>query len=256
MRTIVEKSLGWITQAVCKSAGVLCLCLSATSFADGKFYGPTITVRAPNQIVSLVTTLKVPQYPSKPNSEGKVLFLWPGLQPGEKGSHFEPIGNGVLQPVLTYGVSCAPTQQPKAFSSWWISAQYVNTLSSHKQYKGCFSGPSMLVNPGDELLIEFKLDQSTKVWHQSVRNQRNGKSVTFDRNLGGQEQNNAEFFIETYQLPFNAPVVFTNTKITAQHPQSGQWCKHNGDRHSVMSGASLLDNGRVCSISKISVTIN
>jgi hypothetical protein len=93
--------------------------------------------------VSLVTTLKVPQYPSKPISEGKVLFLWPGLQPSEKGSHFEPIGNGVLQPVLTYGVSCAPTQQPKAFSSWWISAQYVNTLSSHKQYKGCFSGPSM-----------------------------------------------------------------------------------------------------------------
>jgi len=114
----------------------------------------------------------------------------------------------------------------------------------------------MLVSPGDELLIELKLNASTKVWHQSVRNQTNGQSVSFDHHLGGQEQNNAEFLIESYQLPFQAPVLFTNTKITAQYPQSGQWCTLKSDRHSVISGASLLENGRVCSIAKISVTMN
>ena len=113
----------------------------------------------------------------------------------------------------------------------------------------------MSVNPGDELFIEFKLNGSTKVWQQSVRNQTNGKTVVFEHNLGGQEQNYAEFFIESYQLPLNEPVQFTNTRITAQHPQAGQWCTHHGDRHSVISGAVLLENGRVCSISKLSVTM-
>jgi hypothetical protein len=231
-------------------------CLSGNSFADGQFYGPTISVNSPNQILRFETTLKVPALPPKPKSENEVLFLWPGLQPDEKGAHFQPIGNGVLQPVLTYGVSCAPTQQPKAFASWWISAQYVNTLSKHKQYKGCLSGPSMLVKPGDELFIEFKLNATTNNWQQLVRNNTNGKAVMFEHNLGGQEQNYAEFFIESYRASMNTPLVFTNTRIVAKNPVSGNWCHASNDNHSSVAGATVSDNGKVCSIARIAVTMH
>ncbi|CAF1210031.1 unnamed protein product [Rotaria sp. Silwood1] len=85
-------------------------------------YGEVLfSVEKTNQVVYVETTMIVPP---KQASKG-TLFLWPGLQPG--GANFDPIDNGVLQPVLTWGTSCAPGTQPAAYSTWWISAQYVNT---------------------------------------------------------------------------------------------------------------------------------
>src|SRR5262245_35241605 len=51
-----------------------------------------------NPILSMRTTLTVP--PSPPPSG--TLFLWPGLQPLPGGAKYDPIDNGVLQPVLTW----------------------------------------------------------------------------------------------------------------------------------------------------------
>src|SRR5262245_56849827 len=52
-----------------------------------------------NQITSLTTTIIVPP---KHSAIG-TLFLWPGFQPG--GANYLPIDNGVLQPVLSWGLS-------------------------------------------------------------------------------------------------------------------------------------------------------
>ena len=96
------------------------------------------------QIVGLHTTLTVP---AKPPASG-TLFLWPGLQPLPGGKNYDPIGNGVLQPVLTWGGTCAPTA-PNSYASWWISAQYVNTYGTDQGYTGCHGGQGMDVAVGD-----------------------------------------------------------------------------------------------------------
>ncbi|HEY1754490.1 MAG TPA: hypothetical protein VGG72_03785, partial [Bryobacteraceae bacterium] len=94
-----------------------------------------------------------------PADSRAVLYLWPGLNPTGGSVHLMPINIGLLQSVLTWGTdqNCAPlSQEPPAFSSWWISALYVNT--AEPGYVGCFSGDSMLVNPGDVLLIGMTLN--------------------------------------------------------------------------------------------------
>jgi hypothetical protein len=79
------------------------------------------------QIVTFQSTIIVPPLPA---DEWKTLFLWPGLSPfnklGETADHYLPIDNGVLQPVLTFGDSCAPLSGPlgnidRSASGWWIS---------------------------------------------------------------------------------------------------------------------------------------
>ncbi|KAI8898780.1 hypothetical protein BC833DRAFT_619985, partial [Globomyces pollinis-pini] len=84
------------------------------------------------------STIVVPPVPTK---EWQTLFIWPGMQPSN-GRTFKPIGNGVLQPVLTWGQSCAPDPTNARIDKekkWWISAQYVNTDSSAQdpERKGC-----------------------------------------------------------------------------------------------------------------------
>jgi uncharacterized protein (TIGR03437 family) len=90
-------------------------------------YQASFYVAPPNQVVGLETSLLVPPAPPVPTQQGAALFLWPGIDPTSNSANFLPINNGVLQPVLSWGPSCAPTSQPPPFSSWWISAQYVNT---------------------------------------------------------------------------------------------------------------------------------
>lgn len=160
------------------------------------------------QIVRLQTTLIVP---AKPPASG-TLFLWPGLEPLPGSANFNPIGTGVLQPVLTWGNSCAPGNQPSAHSSWWISAQYVNTLGNARGYKGCYGGSVMSVNVGDELKIDMQLVGGK--WNQTVTDVQTNKSVTFTEDLGGQGQNWAMFVIEEYSSAPVSPVIFNNTVIT------------------------------------------
>jgi Putative Ig domain len=71
----------------------------------------------PNQYVGLQTKITVPPLPPIPSDPRATLFLWPGLQPDPNSVNFLPIDNGVLQPVLTFGHSCAQTSQPTLFSS-------------------------------------------------------------------------------------------------------------------------------------------
>jgi hypothetical protein len=182
----------------------------------GRGYGNTqITVSAGNQILRMRTTLEVPVRPTG----NTTLFLWPGLEPLQGSPHYQPIGTGVLQPVLTWGGSCAPgSPQTRTGTNWWISAQYVNTLGNEADHKGCHGGDVMNVETGDQLLIDVKLDGT--IWNQTITNMANGKSVDFDIDMDMQEQRWALFEIEmpTSTKPA-ADVVFTNTVIELAKPE-------------------------------------
>ncbi|MGB0679463.1 MAG: hypothetical protein ACPGUV_07375, partial [Polyangiales bacterium] len=127
-------------------------------------------------------------------------FIWPGLSP--RGIHYAPICNGVLQPVLTWGPSCAPNPNGLAPGGWWISGQYVNTdPAAPPAFQGCHGGDRMAVQAGDELTCELQL-QSDLSWLQTVTNQtREQQKVTYSIALttNGQDpqaQNMADFVVE------------------------------------------------------------
>ncbi|MFL5303591.1 MAG: hypothetical protein ACJ8F1_00185 [Polyangia bacterium] len=175
-----------------------------------------ISANQKNQITRLQTTLAVPPEPPASGT----LFLWPGLQPN--GANFDPINNGVLQPVLTWGSSCAPGKQPRAYSTWWISGQYVNTFGNDKGYTGCQGGPVMSVAVGDTLNIDMAL--AGTVWAQTITDVQTGQSVTYSIDMMNQAQNLAYFVIEEYSAAPISPVVFTNTTVTFGSPDAAD-CK-------------------------------
>lgn len=129
-----------------------------------------IWAQSPRQIVRLQTTMVVPP---KPPASG-TLFLWPGIDPD--GANFDPINNGVLQPVLTWGPSCAPGTQPLDYSTWWISGQYVNTNGNVSGYTGCDGGPIMSVNVCDTLNMDIAL--AGTVWTQTITDVQTNQTVT------------------------------------------------------------------------------
>ncbi|KAI8898783.1 hypothetical protein BC833DRAFT_588365 [Globomyces pollinis-pini] len=144
------------------------------------------------------STMVVPPVPTK---EWQTLFIWPGIQPLE-GKTFAPIGNGVLQPVLTWGQSCAPDPTNARIDKekkWWISAQYVNTDSSAQdpERKGCLGGTQMSVEPDDSLVMIMELAPDNLKWIQTVKNQRTGAKVDFTIDMKGQRQGWAMFVMET-----------------------------------------------------------
>lgn len=169
---------------------------------------------AGQRVVGLQTTMVVPPQPAAVGT----VFLWPGLQPW--GANFNPIDNGVLQPVLTWGPSCAPAGQPASYSTWWISGQYVNIAGAQPGYTGCQSGPAMSVAPGDKLQIAIVLSGTT--WTQTITNVQKAKSVSFAKDMQNQTQNFAEFYVETpNNSRTSADTVFTNTTITFANLDSG-----------------------------------
>jgi hypothetical protein len=173
-------------------------------------------VSASNQILRLQTTVEVP---AKPNGN-TTLFLWPGLEPIQGSPHYSPIGTGVLQPVLTWGGSCAPgSKQTRQGSTWWISAQYVNTLGNEQDHKGCHGGDTMDVETGDLLDIDMKLEGT--VWTQRITSRKTGKSVDFDMDMDMQEQRWALFEIEMpTQTSPSEDTLFTNTVLTFEKPEA------------------------------------
>jgi hypothetical protein len=171
-------------------------------------FGPALR----HPFVSLTTTLTVPP---KPAASGN-LFLWPGLGSGPKAPHFRPLGNGVLQPVLKWGHGCVAAEHRDRYTSWWITGAYINTGGDPNNIAGCHGGEAMDVRVGDELDLEIKL--AGTVWKQTVTDRQTGKSVTFDYDLGGQEQIWAYFTIETKDREPTVPIVFRNTTLRWSGP--------------------------------------
>lgn len=203
----------------------------------------TFRTTSDNQITALTTTLFVPE---KPAPHGTI-FIWPGLQPA--GANYEPIGNGVLQPVLTWGPSCAPGNKPPLYSSWWISGQYVNDKGQNQEYRGCKGGPIMRVNPGDGLGISITLSGS--VWNQHIVNLKTKEAVDYPIYMMEQAQNIAIIMIETHHHapPINA--TFSNTIITFAKADPDNCQIRRMGRLDTVSQPVVLQGGKSCMINKI-----
>lgn len=149
-------------------------------------------VSAPNKIKRFETILTVPKKPERRST----LFIWPGLQ-HSGGADPGRFGNGVLQPVLTWGPSCNPMapREGSDYSSWWISGMYVNVSTGAAGPGGCAGGDPMDVEVGDRLYIDFSVEGTE--WTQTVLNLTNMNSVDFTFDLEGQDQNWAIWDIET-----------------------------------------------------------
>jgi hypothetical protein len=196
-----------------------------------------------NEILKLTTTLRVPRHPRNVGT----LFVWPGLQPG--GHNFMPIDNGVLQSVLTWGPSCAPKRQPNLYSTWWISAQYVNTYGHYDGYSGCRSGPIISVRPGDHLKIKMFLRNS--IWKQDVFDIESSVRTSFEIPLRGQSQNYAYFVIEPYDARSVPMVHFSNTTIIFSHPGTQGCTLLKRGLEDVVSTPVVSNRGRRCSVRQI-----
>lgn len=150
-----------------------------------------LTVPSPNKVLNFKTWLTVPEEPA----ERQTLFIWPGLQ-HRGGNDPGRVGNGVLQPVLTWGPSCASSApaSSRSYSSWWIAAMYVNISTRAAGPSGCAAGDAMDTPVGDRLVIEF--DVQGNEWTQTVTNLSSMEKVDLTWDLEGQDQNMVIWDIE------------------------------------------------------------
>lgn len=203
-------------------------------------YGSIYFMTAQNiGFTSLKTTLTVPKRPSTSTSQG-TLFLWPGLEPG-RGSSITNLG--VLQPVLTWGASCASSTVPK--DTWWISCMYVTGMGV------CSEGDSMTVAVGDKLDIEMWLDGT--MWKQKATNRSNGKSVTFDIDLGGAIQYWALFAIEepSQGVKPSEDIVFTDTVMKLAKSTPSACAPSDVGPTDWLSTPRVSKDGKTCCVSKM-----
>ncbi len=226
------------------TVGVASDAMGAKSTPVSSYGMVEFNVSTQTQIVALRTTLTVP---AKPPPSG-TLFLWPGLQPLPGGKNYNPIGNGVLQPVLTWGGTCAPTA-PSTYDSWWISAQYVNTYGSDPGHTGCLGGQGMDVAVGDALDIAMTLSGTS--WNQTVVDRQSGHTATFDIDMAGQAQDWGIFTIESDGSEPISDVIFTDTTLTLAAADGAACQPSTRGQDDYFSAPQISMDGKTCCVSKL-----
>ncbi|KAJ3020199.1 UNVERIFIED_CONTAM: hypothetical protein HDU68_010312 [Siphonaria sp. JEL0065] len=220
-----------------------------------------------NGYTSFTSTLLVPPVPDRPATGDATYFYWPGLQTNSAAKNYQPIGFGVLQPVLTFGPACTPNQPAGAsvYRGWHISAQYVNPSGTVAGHKGCMGGNMMDVSPGDEILMTMVLQGTT--WVQTVTrqgvacsgpgagvNSASGCQVSFSIDMQGQVQNRAELVLELYyQAVVTHNVVFSGITLEVLYPEptnSTRFCTPTSrlQKTETCSGMSLSADKKTCTI--------
>jgi hypothetical protein len=180
-----------------------------------EYAGLKYLARSPNQILSFKTTIQVP----KPPTARQTLFIWPGLQSRDGAADPGRVGNGVLQPVLTWGGSCAPELPPDPYAGWWIAGMYVNVTTGAAGPTGCAGGDYLTTELGDLLEIDMFLKDNK--WVQTIKNVRMDKTVDFTIDLEGQVQNEAMWLIEVPDGSSIRPVddtIWTQNVLTFSDP--------------------------------------
>jgi len=232
-------------------------CAGGTTYADSTTakvsvsdYGWVRLGVASSPIVEFDTTMIVPETPAASGT----LFLWPGLQPLRGGANYAVLDNGVLQPVLTWGPTCAPNAPAQSYKSWWISGQYVNTYitsssPNYASYNGCHGGPGMTVAVGDTLDMRFVLNGTD--WTQTVTNQRTAQSVSYTVDMLGQAQASAEFVIEEYSAKLVSDVVFTSSVITFASSAKSACQPAQRGTNDYFSAPRVSADGLRCCIGKV-----
>jgi hypothetical protein len=214
--------------------------MASTEYAAVKWI-----VSSKTDLVGLWTTMVVP---AKPSATSGTLYVWPGVQPYSNSASFYPIGDGILQPVLSVGPTCGPGA-PSDYASWWISGQYVNP-NGPAGFNGCLGGDGMDAAPGDNLDIAITL--SGTVWTQVVANRKSGKKVSFALDLKGQGQNWATLAIEqpTALKPVS-DVIYTSTRLTfaASDPTSCQPSQHGPNDY--FATPYVSKDGKTCCVSRV-----
>jgi hypothetical protein len=220
--------------------------MASTEYAAVKWIVATST-----QLVGLWTTMVVP---AKPAATSGTLYVWPGIQPYSGSQNYNPIGNGILQPVLSIGGTCAPGA-PNDYTSWWISGQYVNVSTSAGGPTGCLGGDGMDVAVGDQLDIAMTL--SGTVWTQVIADRQTGTTVQFPTDLKGQGQNWATLAIEqpTSLKPIS-DAVFTGTRLqfAGSSPTSCQPSQHGPTDYFATPYVST--DGKTCCVSRVILRAN
>jgi hypothetical protein len=203
-----------------------------------------LQVSGDNEIRSLETTLTVP---AKPNRAGTV-FVWPGLQPT---SGLAPVGDGVLQAVLTWGPTCAPRAPASPYESWWISGEYVNPGADVATYGGCRGGDGALVGVGDVLVVTLRRDGTT--WSERIVDASDGRATTFTIDLAGQPQRRALFAIEERDGASPTSAVFSDTRVTFDAPEPGACQPAARGARDAFSVPHASADGRRCCIARIAL---
>jgi hypothetical protein len=203
-----------------------------------------LDVSRANQIIALRTILTAPALPI---ASSGTLFVSPGLQPG--GQNYQPIGNGVLEPVLSWGPSCAPNSPGPPFNAWWMSGQYVNTYGNYAGYTGCHGGDGVSVQAGDPLSIHLSL--SGTVWSQAIENLRDGTRVSFDWDMLGQSQNIVHFWLDPASAEPVEDAVFTSTTITFAQPEPEACQPVVRGRNDFFTNPHASADGTECSIDRL-----
>lgn len=154
-----------------------------------------------------------------------------------------------MQPVLTWGGTCAPGA-PNDYTSWWISGQYVTNPSNIPGHSGCNGGPGMDVKVGD--LLDIAMTLSGTVWTQVITDRQSGKTVSYPIDMLGQAQNWALFQIEVPdgREPVS-DVVFTSTKITFAAPDAAACQPSARGTNDYFSAPQLSSDEMSCCVSKI-----
>jgi hypothetical protein len=199
-----------------------------------------------NGITSLKTTMLVPKKPT----QMQTLFIWPGLQ-CNNGQDPGRIGNGILQPVLTWGASCAPKLPSSFYSSWWISGMYVNVSTAAAGPTGCAGGDFLSTEVGDSLQIDMSVKGTA--WTQAILDLTTMKSVDFTIDLKGQEQNWATWAIEVpagETIMFTDQVVYTDSVLTFKSPVTSCQPSQRGPSDS-FTAPVLSPDGLNCCYDKI-----
>ena len=235
-------------------------CAGGTTYSDSTSGGATLdsygwvrlAVGSSNKIVAFDTTMVVPETPPASGT----LFLWPGLQPVSGGANYAVLDNGVLQPVLTWGPTCAPNAPDQSYQSWWISGQYVNTnisssSANYTAYHDCHGGLGMNVAVGDTLDMRFALSGSD--WTQTVTNRRNSQSVSYTIDMLGQAQGSAEFVIEEYSSKPLSDVIFTSSVITFDSAAKSACQAIQRGTNDYFSAPRASTDGLRCCVGKITL---
>jgi hypothetical protein len=186
--------------------------------------------------------------PEEPPPTGTI-FLWPGLQPLPDSANYLPAGNGVLQPVLTWGPSCAPGA-PSGHPYWWTSPVYVNVSSRDSDYRGCKGGPVIPVDPMHLLDVQIYVEDSSVV--QEVFDRDTFKMTEFKIDMNDQAQARAFFVIE---LPGSAKptedIVFTETVLSMETSEPDACEPLTRGMTDFASKARVSADGKHCCIDRI-----
>jgi hypothetical protein len=212
-----------------------------------EFAGLKYLARTPNQITSFKTTLVVPKTPTA----RQTLFIWPGLQSRDGAADPGRVGNGVLQPVLTWGGSCAPKRPSDPYAGWWIAGMYVTLSSNVAGASGCAGGDYVSTNLGDWLEIDmFSRDAK---WVQTIKNVQTNKSSEFTIDLKGQVQNAAMWLIEVPDGSSIRPVddtIWRQNVLTFSQPVTSCQPNQKGSAD-YFSAPTLSTDGLHCCWDKI-----